>query len=392
MTITRRQFCSSLGMTAISLAAPISSLALTPPDVAAIDRKRVLSHATRYLREPPITVTSYFSPRSAGDRHDYFSEGDYWWPDPKNLDGPYIQRDGLSNPDNFNQHRLALIRLSVQMPALTAAWKITHENRYAEHAVTHLRAWFLDPNTWMNPNLEHAQAVHGRSNGRGTGIIDTLHLVEVVKAAAFLEQSNQLTDWEAGGLRKWFTEYLSWMIDSENGRQERDAKNNHGTCWVAQVAEFATFVRDNDATGFCRKRFKETLIPEQIAVDGSFPLELKRTKPYGYCIFNLDAMATVCRILSTSEDNLFRFVLPDGRGFAKALAFMYPFLADKNSWPYPSDVEYWKGWPVRQPSLLFGGIALNRPEYIRLWRRLNPDPTVPEIIRNFPIRQPALWI
>jgi hypothetical protein len=182
------------------------------------------------------------------------------------------------------------------------------------------------------------------------------------------------------------------MSNSENGRQERDAKNNHGTCWVAQAAEFATFVGDKAAVQFCRTRFKEKLVPEQIAADGSFPLELRRTKPYGYCIFNLDVMATVCQILSTPADDLFRFTLADGRGFAKAIAFMYPFLADKSSWPYKHDVEYWEDWPVRQPSLLFGGIALDHPEYIRLWRRLNADPTTPEIIRNFPIRQPVLWV
>ena len=62
-----------------------------------------------------------------------------------------------------------------------------------------------------------------------------------------------------------------------------------------------------------RKRFKDVLLPGQMAADGSFPRELKRTKPYGYSLFNLDAMATICRILSTPEDDLWTFELPDGR-------------------------------------------------------------------------------
>ena len=103
-------------------------------------------------------------------------------------------------------------------------------------------------------------------------------------------------------------------------------------------------------------------------------------------------MGTLCQILSTADDNLFHFTLPDGRGYGKAIAFMFPFIADKSNWPYRHDVEYWNDWPVRQPSLLFGGIALSRPEYFPVWRRLNPDPTVPEIIRNCPIRQPLLWL
>src|SRR5687768_10481376 len=75
---------------------------------ASRERVRVLAAADRYLKEAPATVTASRSPRSAGGVHDYFSEGDYWWPDPQNPGGPYIQKDGLSNPANFNDHRRAL--------------------------------------------------------------------------------------------------------------------------------------------------------------------------------------------------------------------------------------------------------------------------------------------
>jgi len=54
--------------------------------------------------------------------HDYFSQADYFWPNPADPDGKYIDRDGQSNPENFNDHRKTMIALSIQMPALTAAW------------------------------------------------------------------------------------------------------------------------------------------------------------------------------------------------------------------------------------------------------------------------------
>ena len=397
MAISRRDFCARSALALVASRVPRLALSqarssFVAPDVAALDRARILAAGSKYLREEPVTITAFSSPRSSGCKHDYFSEGDYWWPDSNNPGGPYIQRDGLSNPDNFNQHRLALIRLSIQVPALAAAWKITREKGYAEHAAKHLRAWFIDPATRMNPNLQFAQAIHGRTPGRGTGIIDTLHLVEVARAIAQIEPSRQLTAPELSGVRRWFADYLAWMMTSKNGQDERDAKNNHGTCWAAQAAEFAALTANDEVSSFCRKRFKEVLVPNQIATDGSFPQELRRTKPYGYCLFNLDAMATVCQILSTTGDNLFRFSLPDGRGYARAIAYMVPFIADKASWPHPHDVEYWNDWPVRQPSLLFAGLALKNPDYISLWRRLDPDPIVPEIIRNFPIRQPVLWV
>jgi Alginate lyase len=360
-------------------------------DVAAIDRRRVLEAAARYLRESPVTITASSSPRSAGGRHDFFSEGDYWWPDPKNPDGPYIQRDGMTNPDNFVEHRRAMVRLSLHVPALAAAWSITRDRRYADHAVRHLRAWFADAGTMMNPHLLYAQAIKGRVTGRGIGIIDTIHLVEVVRAASVLDAAGVVPAADRDAVRDWFSRYLTWMTTHEYGIAERDATNNHGTCWVMQVAEFARFTARTDLTDFCRTRYKTVLVPNHMAPDGSFPRELGRTKPYGYSLFNLDAMATVCQILSTREDNLWTFELPDGRGMRKALAFMTPYIADKKKWPHKPDVMYFDEWPVRQPSLLFGGVALDRPDYLALWRTLDPDPKVEEVIRNHFVRQPVLW-
>ncbi len=355
------------------------------------ERARVLRAADRYLAEPPITITAARSPRSAGGPHDYFSEGDYWWPDPANPDGPYVQRDGMSNPGNFNAHRDALIRLSLQVPALVAAWILTQDRRYAAHAAAHLRAWFIAPETMMNPSLLYAQAIHGRMTGRGIGIIDTLHLVEVVRAIGRLEASHALTAAELRRIRDWFSRYVTWMTTHQYGIAERDAKNNHGTCWVVQVAEFARFTGASDLTSFCRERYKTVLLPNQMGTDGSFPLELARTKPYGYSLFNLDAMAMVCQILSVKGD-LWAFELPDGRGMRRGMSFMYPYIKDKSRWPDKPDVMYFDGWPVRQPSLFFAALALDVPSYLELWRTLDADPTTPEIIRNFFIRQPVLWV
>jgi hypothetical protein len=360
-------------------------------DVARIDRARVIKAANQYLKEQPITITASTSPRSAGGIHDFFSEGDYWWPDPTNPDGPYIQRDGMTNPNNFVDHRRYLMRVSVQVPALAAAWKLTKDERYAKQAVKHLRAWFIDEKTRMKPSLQFAQAIHGRFTGRGIGVIDTIHLVEVSRAIEILKDSSSLNTNDLGGVIQWFIEYLQWMTTSKNGIDEREAKNNHGTCWVMQVAAFAELVGNQELIAYCRNRFKTVLVPNQIAVNGSFPEELRRTKPYGYSLFNLDAMATICELLSTPNDNLWTFTTSDGRGISKAVEYMYPFIKNKKSWPLKPDVMYDSEWPMRQASLLFAGRELGRPEYVELWKTLPADSKVEEVIRNFFIRQPVLW-
>jgi hypothetical protein len=392
--MNRRRFLSASVVAAAELRARI--LFALPPnaplDLAAIERVRVLRAADMYLAEQPITIASYRSDRSAGGLHDYFSEADYFWPDPANPDGPYINRDGQSNPGNFNDHRLALIRLSLQMPALTAAWKIAGGKKYAAKAADHLRAWFVTAATRMNPNLEFAQAVHGSSTGRNYGIIDTLHLVEVARAISVLKTSGALSAADSRAVLAWFTSYLGWLTTSERGHEERDTKNNHATTWLMQAAEFARLTGNGEVLADCRSRLRTVIVPSQIAPDGSFPLELARTKPYSYSLFNLDAVAACCQILSAPGDDLWRFETADHRGIRQAIAFMVPFIRDKSNWPYAHDVEHFDEFPVRQPSLLFGGIALEQPSWIALWRTLDPDPTSAEVIRNFPIRQPILWL
>ena len=284
------------------------------------------------------------------------------------------------------------MRLSVQVPALAAAWRITKDLRYAKHAAEHLRAWFIDRRTKMNPHLKYAQAIQGRVTGRGVGIIDTLHLVEVARAIEVLDGSRVLTTAELRTIKQWFSDYLLWITTDKYGIDEREAKNNHGTCWVLQVAAFARVTGDERLISYCRDRFKTVLVPNQIAADGSFPQELRRTKPYGYSIFNLEAMAAICQLLSTPGDNLWTYAMPDGRGMRKAMEFMTPYIRSKSGWPYPADVMYYQHWPMRQSSLLFAGLAFSRAEYVELWKKLAAESQVEEVVRNFFVRQPVLWV
>jgi len=359
--------------------------------IVELDKERVINEAEQYLNEDPITVTSFYADRTAGGIHDFYSEGDYWWPDPENPEGPYIRKDGLTNPDNFVAHRNALRRLSIQVPALVAAFKITGEEKYADHAVEHLDAWFINADTRMNPHMKYAQAIQGRVTGRGIGIIDAIHLVEVVQAIFVLEKDEILNQVELVIIKNWFKAFSDWLMNDQYGIDERDNGNNHSTCWNMQVAQYAKFINDELKLEFCRNHFKKEL-PKQMERDGSFPLELERTKPYGYSLFNLDAMIMVAEILSNSEDNLWKYKTPDEINLKTAVEFMFPYIKDKSIWPYQKEVMYFDEWPVRHTSLLFASIAYNEDKYLKTWAKLNPAPTKDEVLRNFFIRQPILWI
>lgn len=292
-------------------------------------RVSTLREAAWAMRQSPVTVTASRCPRSAGGPHDFYSEADYFWPNPKSPDSAYIEKDGQTDPGNFNDHRLAMIRLSRIIGALASAYALTGDDRYVRQALLHARAWFA--------------------------------------------------------------RYIEWLMTSAPGKTEMSALNNHGTCWVMQVAAFARFTGNDSVLNFCRNRYKMVLLPGQMAADGSFPLELKRTKPYGYSIFNLDAMTAVCQLLSVPDDDLWHYSTPDGRSIQKGIAFLYPYITAKDKWPYAHDVMHWEEWPVAQPFLVFGANAFDRGDWLRTWEGLDHQPAGQEVVRNLPVRHPLIW-
>jgi hypothetical protein len=370
-----------------------SGAAASRVDVATIDRARILKAANAALALPPISITKFRAKLSEGGEHDFYSNGDYWWPNPNTTNGlPYVQRDGQSNPDNFFAHRRCVVELRDAVAALGVAYKITQEDRYAAKAAELLRVFLVDPQTRMNPSLKYAQAIPGVSPGRGIGIIDTLHLAEVPLAVRAMEKSQAFPPEVRAGVKDWFRDYTEWMTTSKNGRDEANAGNNHAVAFWLQVAAFSQLTGDEAQLAECRQRFKEVFVAKQMTNDGSFPQELRRTKPYAYSIFQLDNMAALAQLLSRPDESLWHYTLPDGRGMREAMAFLYPYLADKSKWPRQPDIQAWEGWPARQPCLLFAGLAFGESKYLDLWKKLPPDPTDAEVKRNIAITQPLLWL
>jgi hypothetical protein len=364
--------------------------------VAQMDRARILKLANEAMELKPPAITDNIATNSAGGPHDFFSQADYFWPNPTNKNRlPYVGRDGETNPDNFEYHRMAMRHTKDAVAALAAAYALTGDEKYVPKAAELIRVFFLNEKTRMNPNLQYAQAELGISPGNAIGIIDTLHLAELPMAIRFLEKSPKFDPAVDTGVKKWFADYIDWMTTSTNGIREMNAKNNHSIAYFVQLASFARFVGDEKNLELCRQRFKELLLPRQMTNDGSFPLELKRTKPYGYSIFQADNVAILCVLLSTPNSDLWKFKLPDGNTPLKATEFIYPYLADKNKWLADGrgkDILHWDNWPAREPCLLFACEETWDSRYFDLWKKQNPDPSDLEVRRNIAITQPILWI
>ena len=145
----------------------------------AVLRKR----ADAVVNAGPFSVAANDITSPRGDKRDYMSVGTYWWPDPAKPDGlPYIRRDGKVNPQRKRDDSRVMQAMVDAMDTLSLAYFYTGDKAYAERAAKLLRVFFLDGKTGMRPHLNFAQAIPGRTAGRGTGIIDTRRLIQIPTA------------------------------------------------------------------------------------------------------------------------------------------------------------------------------------------------------------------
>src|SRR2546423_6401218 len=292
--------------------------------------------AQRALGEGPFSIVNKAVTPPSGDKHDYTSQAPYFWPDPKSPNGlPYIRRDGERNPELnkiTDHHSLDQIEAAVETLAL--AYYFKGDEAYATKAVQLLRAFFLDPATRMNPNLEYAQFIPGVNTGRGIGLIETRGLTHVVDAIGLLAGSKALSGEDKRGLQDWFRKFLQWMLDSKNGREEAAAKNNHGTYYDLQVVSYALFVGRKDLAKQSLEQAREKRIAAQIEPDGRQSLELARTKAWSYSNGNLDGLMQLATLGRYAGVDLWNFQTKDGRGIRQALDFLVPIAIGEKKWAY----------------------------------------------------------
>lgn len=316
------------------------------------------------VMDKPMTAPS-------GDKHDYMSMGRYWWPNPDTKDGlPYIRKDGVVNPEIDKLDRGPLGNFARSVTNLSLAYYLTSDDKYAQKAIENLRIWFINKDTKMNPNMNYGQTIPGRKNGegRGEGVLDTYSFVEMLDGLDLLKTSKKFSVENQAAIKAWFSEYLNWMLTSEIGHEEQEAKNNHGTAFDVQAARYALFVGKDDIAKKIINEFPAKRLFTQIEPDGSQPMELARTTALGYSTFNLTHILDMCSIAKSIKIDLFNEKSSDGRSVSKALDFLTKYVG-KSSKEFP--YKQIKDWDEVQAKLcwqLYRADKFNaKPQYSKYY-------------------------
>lgn len=300
----------------------------------------ILAAGTKYS----VTFNDRIPP--SGDIRDYYSTGPYWWPNPDTPDGlPYVRIDGEFNPErDLVSDRAPLHRMITEVRLLAVASILTNDDRYGDWAAELVETWFLDEKSGMRPNLNHAQAIPGVTDGRGTGIIDTHPFAELVDALLILEGNNNLSPQQASALRDWFTEFTQWLIQSENGIHERNAVNNHGTAYDLQAAALLWYTGQKERLREYLSLVTLARIGQQITPDGRQPKELSRTRTWSYCTENLEHFFKLGLIARKAGIDLFEFQSRRGANLKEALDYLIPYVCDNAAWPHEQATAWQDGF------------------------------------------------
>ena len=306
----------------------------------------------------------------SGDKHDYMSTGPYWWPDPSKPDGlPYIKKDGQRNPTYYDiSDSQEIDKLEDATLSLALAYYFTKQVKYANFASKLLKTWFLNPETRQNPHLNFGQGIPGLNTGRGTGIIETRDLFRVGDAAILIQNTTNWNTKDHEELKKWFSEYLTWMLDSPIGKDEADSKNNHGTFYSEQVIAFALFTNRLDIVNSEIEVFKNRM-ENQLKLDGSQPFELERTKSWNYVNMNLYGYFLIAKLAENNNVSLWNQQISEGKSLRNALEWIVPYLKNEKVWEYEQIQKISFGETIK--ILKLAAKKYSNPEYEALAKKID---------------------
>jgi hypothetical protein len=337
--------------------------AMKTEESAAALKAEIVARAEQALAGPAPSVVAKSEIPPSGDKHDFYSWPTYWW-----RVGPneYEARDGQHNPDSLSSKfdTGSLREMQSRVANLGLGYFLTEDHRYSRKASELLTAWFVDPATAMNPNLNFGQAVPGK---RPPTAIETTRFIPVIEAIGLLDPSGDLAPATQQALEAWFSRYVDWMM-GPGGHDDQLAQNNHGLAYDLQLTEFALFAGRLDVAQAVLQRFPKGRMARQILSDGRLPNETRRDRGLNYSIFALGLMFQLADLGECFDADLWSYQR-DGAGLHAAIDYLVPYFGHEDKWPYHEstrneDIQHNRR--LLQRLLLHAGRVYDAPKYLTL--------------------------
>jgi len=296
--------------------------------------KKLVREAEDLLGARAPSVMDKEETADSGDKHDYLAYRGYWWPE-EQPDGStrWVRRDGEMNPMNETKGDSVPFEFVCRsVETLGLAYYFTGKPAYAKRAVLFTKTWFMNEATHMNPNFDYGESPPDVAPKLGNAVIMARFIMKVTDGLALIQDSGF---WTAGNEREWeawLGHYYDWLINSDEGKKQAEADNNHGTWYDVQVAHIALAIgRKGDAIKVLQDGLKNRL-EKQVEPDGSQPYELERTNSLTYCIFNLRGLFNLARLGELVGVDWWNYESTDGRSLRAAVHYLAPYLDPNKPW------------------------------------------------------------
>ena len=298
------------------------------------DSQYIIQRANTFILQPNKAVTIDKRLNLGPNEHYYCSMGPYRWADPDNPNS-FILRDGVINPDYLYYDVGKLAEMVSRCTYFSKAFYLTHDLKYYDAFISQIKEWFLNEETYMEPNFDYSQ-VKENNIGSSSGMIDAYQFNALLESVRLVNMTKRIDRKTYNGLKRWINSFAVWSV-AKYGDYFKKVNNNISLAFDVTMIDLFVFSGERKKAKIIAKDFTKTRIINQISEDGKQEVELKRTRAYYYSIYNLSHILDYCYMVSIWDKNYYQKY---GGRVDKAFEFLLSYVDQPDTFPYQQITDW----------------------------------------------------